>query len=175
MAYNPPPPRSFEVFTAVLNAALPPLPPDGSLAPDVAVEDAPPEGCTPGNPGYPDNNPKTAFGVKKLPLHLVPPSAIAHLARAFSDGARKYGPYNWRDHAISSSVYYGAAMRHLTAWWDGEDINPDSGHLHLAHAMACLAMILDGDSVGKLNDDRPPWGAMPDMQGEWNQENGGNV
>jgi Domain of unknown function (DUF5664) len=116
---------------------------------------------------YPDNNPKTAVGAKKLPLESVPPSAIHALAEAFADGAKKYGPYNWREKTISSSVYYGACLRHITAWWDGEDIAEDSGIHHLHHAMACLAMLVDGKSVGKLNDNRPPKGASGKMQRDW--------
>lgn len=116
---------------------------------------------------YPDNNPKTAFGAKKLPLEYVPPSAVCALAEAFADGAKKYGPYNWREKSISSSVYYGAVLRHLTAWWDGEDIAEDSGIDHLYHALACISMLIDGKSVGKLNDNRPPKGAASQMQKNW--------
>ena len=58
--------------------------------------------------GYPDDNPKTAIGVTKVPLHLVPPSAKHFLAMALADGAKKYGPFNWREHAISVSTYVAA-------------------------------------------------------------------
>lgn len=119
------------------------------------------------NEGYPDNNPKTAFGAKKLPLENVPPSAICALAEAFADGAKKYGPYNWREKSISSSIYYGAALRHLTSWWDGEDFAEDSGLDHLHHALACISMLIDGKSVGKLNDNRPPKGASGQWQKNW--------
>lgn len=119
------------------------------------------------NGGYPDNNPKTAFGAKKIPLEVVPPSAVHALAEAFADGAKKYGPYNWREKSISSSIYYGACLRHITAWWDGEDLAPDSGIHHLHHAMACLAMLVDGNSVGKLNDNRPFKGASGQWQKDW--------
>ena len=107
---------------------------------------------------YPDNNPKTASGMTKVPLHLVPPSAEYFLALALADGARKYGPYNWREAAISTSVYVAACKRHIAAFWDGETLAPDSGVHHLAHAMACIALMLDAMSVGKLHDDRPPAG-----------------
>lgn len=116
---------------------------------------------------YPDNNPKTAVGAKKIPLELVPPSAVHALAEAFSDGAKKYGPYNWREKTISSNIYYGAALRHLTAWWDGEDTAEDSGLNHLHHALACIAMLIDGKSVGKLNDNRPPKGVAAVFQKQW--------
>ena len=117
--------------------------------------------------GYPDNNPKTSHGAKKIPLDLVPPSARHYLAQAFKDGADKYGPYNWRDKAISSSVYYAAANRHLDAWWDGEDFAKDSGVHHLAHAMACIALVLESMRCGQLNDNRPPKGPAATMQQEY--------
>lgn len=112
-------------------------------------------------PGYPDNNPKTQFGMAKVPLQTIPPSALYHLADALGDGGAKYYPFNWRDYTISSSVYFAAAMRHLLAWWDGEEKAPDSDVHHLAHALACLALVLDAFDVGKLNDDRPPPGKFP--------------
>lgn len=119
---------------------------------------------------YPDNNPKTAIGVTKVPLHLVPPSAKHFLASAFADGAKKYGPYNWRDKTVSSSVYLGAAQRHMDAWWDGEGLSADAKVHHLAHAMACLAIVLDAETVGKLNDDRPTKGATPELQSQWGKD-----
>lgn len=116
---------------------------------------------------YPDNNPKTAIGVTKVPLHLVPPSAKHFLAQALADGAKKYGPYNWRDASISVSVYKAAAERHLDAFWDGEDNAPDSGIHHVAHAMACCALILDAMTIGRLNDDRPSKGAANELQARY--------
>jgi hypothetical protein len=106
----------------------------------------------------PDTNPKTAYGVQKTPVHLVPPPALLALAEVMGLGAKKYGPYNWREHAVSASVYQAAAMRHLLAWWSGESTDPESGQSHLAHAMACCAIVLDAEAVGKLNDDRPGGG-----------------
>ncbi len=103
----------------------------------------------------PDNNPKSKFGVKKVPLHLVPPSAIIYMAKAFGNGTEKYGAYNWRTTNIAASVYYAAALRHLIAWWDGEQVAADSGLPHLAHALACLALLVEGTEVGNLVDDRP--------------------
>ena len=120
---------------------------------------------------YPDNNPKTAAGSKKVPLHLVPPAAIHFLAMAMADGAKKYGPYNWRDAAISVSTYKAAAQRHWDAYWDGEDLALDSGVHHLAHAMACSALLLDALTVGKLVDDRPTKGAAPQLQAEYANNN----
>lgn len=116
---------------------------------------------------YPDNNPKTMIGASKVPLHLVPPSAKHYLAMALADGARKYGPYNWRKAPISISVYKAALERHVDAFWDGEELAEDSKVHHLAHAMACIALMLDSISLGIINDDRPPPGTAAILQKEF--------
>jgi hypothetical protein len=117
--------------------------------------------------GYPDHNPKTAAGASKVPLHLVPPSAKHFLAQAMLAGARKYGPYNWRDASISVSVYRAAAERHWDAFWDGQDLDPETGNHHVAHAMACCGIMLDAWSIGRLIDDRPSAGAAARLQAEF--------
>ena len=116
---------------------------------------------------YPDDNPKTITSVTKVPLHLVPPSAKHYLAMAMANGAAKYGPYNWRERTVSVSIYKAAAVRHLDAFWDGEELAEDSGVHHLAHAMACMAILLDARTLGKLNDDRPLKGCSPELQREY--------
>ena len=108
--------------------------------------------------GYPDNNPKTQFGLAKTPLHLAPPALAEGAAEAFANGAAKYGPFNWREKQISSTVYYAACLRHLHAWYDRvdkDDNAPDSGVHHIKHAAACLGMILDTMGTDLLNDNRP--------------------
>lgn len=135
-----------------------------------SVRGCPPyDGLAPGLIGngdsYPDGNPKTQYGVKKAPLHLVPPIAVVSEAKVFELGARKYNPYNWREKTVSSSVYYSAALRHLMAWWDGESADSESGESHLSHARACLAILLDADSIGRLNDDRPIPGRAGSLMG----------
>jgi hypothetical protein len=103
----------------------------------------------------PDTNPKSAYGVKKTPVHLIPPPAMIAEAEAFLEGAKKYGAYNWRSNSVAASVYYAAALRHLFKWWEGESRDPESGALHLAHARACLAIVIDAEYLDKLVDDRP--------------------
>lgn len=103
------------------------------------------------------------MGIKKVPLHLVPPVAVAHCAMAFADGATKYGPYNWREKTVSSSIYISAAKRHLDAWFDGEECSRDANVHHLGHVMACMAILIDAQSIGRLNDDRPLPGGMADL------------
>jgi len=104
-------------------------------------------------PAYPDDNPKTIYGVKKPPLSAIPPSSLIHLGLAMEEGERKYGLFNYRDKTVSSSVYYNAAFRHLLEWWDGSNVDKSGCH-PLAHVMACCAIILDAEVHGTLNDDR---------------------
>lgn len=115
-----------------------------------------------------DGDPKASVGSSKLPLHLVPPSVLVALAGAFSEGAAKYGSSSWR-HGAMASVYYAAALRHLVAWWAGEDIDPDSGvgKTHLAGALACLAILVDAEANGVLEDDRVGCHASADDIRTW--------
>jgi hypothetical protein len=105
---------------------------------------------------HPDGNPKTAFGEQKPPMSDTPTTALQALGRVMRLGATKYGRFNWRVQNVSSTVYYDAAMRHLMAWFDGEDADYESGQSHLAHVMACCAILIDAREQGTLNDNRSP-------------------
>ena len=106
---------------------------------------------------YPDDNPKTVYGVAKPSVSAIPPSAIIHLGQAMAEGELKYGLFNYREKRVTSSVYYNAAMRHLLEYWDGENVDASGCH-PLAHVMACCAIILDAELNKSLNDDRGPQG-----------------
>ena len=110
-------------------------------------------------------NPKTLTGRRKLPtLSVIPPTALLYLGMAMKygahdapkvDGTTGYGPYNWRDQPIEASVYIDATIRHLMRWWDGTEVDADSGKPELAHAMASLAILADAIENGTVIDDRP--------------------
>jgi hypothetical protein len=112
------------------------------------------------------SNPKDAFGLKKPPLRLIPAAAKLYCARVFGLGAKKYGAYNWRTKDVRLTVYLEAAERHILAKLDGQDLDPESGMPHEAHAMACMAILLDAAAIGKLIDDRPPAGAAAKLIAE---------
>lgn len=103
-----------------------------------------------------ETNPKDAIGITKSPLSVIPKPFLHELGLAFLEGALKYGSNNWRTAGIRYSVYYDAIQRHLSAWWEGEDIDPDSGLPHPVKAAACLAILADAMRRGNANDDRPP-------------------
>ena len=100
-------------------------------------------------------NPKDLFGEKKVSISKLPFVSILHASHAMMNGARKYGAYNWRDKPVKAHIYYDAAVRHLGAWFEGEETADDSGVHHLGHAMACCAILLDAQENGNLIDDRP--------------------
>ena len=99
-------------------------------------------------------NPKDAIGSDKLPLHLWPESATAFGCIGLANGMLKYGRANWREAGIRPSIYVDAAKRHLTDWFEGQDIDPEDGVHNLAAAIACLGILIDGLCTGNLNDDR---------------------
>lgn len=102
------------------------------------------------------SNPKDAVGVKKAAMSYVSAPVLLELGLAMMEGGMKYGKHNYRVIGVRASVYYDAAMRHLMAWWEGEDVDPDSGLSHLTKAIASLVVARDAMIMGKFNDDRPP-------------------
>ena len=107
---------------------------------------------------YPDDNPKTIFGLAKPALTDVPPAALFRVGQVMQVGAAKYGPMNWRDAPVTRSTYINAALRHIFSDWDGQDLDEETHLDHLAHAAACLLLVLDAKLQGTLNDDRPTKG-----------------
>lgn len=103
-----------------------------------------------------DTNPKDAVGMKKVPMSVVSGPVMLSVGLAMLEGARKYGRHNYRVSGVRASVYYDAAMRHLMAWWEGEDTDPDSGLSHIIKAIASLMVLADADMSEKVIDDRPP-------------------
>ncbi len=108
-------------------------------------------------------NPKDRVGDRKPPLHLIPPAAEVLESVVMALGAKKYGAFNWRGSKVKASVYVAAARRHLLQWFDGCDDDRESGVSHLAHARACLGILLDALATGNVLDDRPPAGASTEL------------
>ena len=102
------------------------------------------------------SNPKDICGVLKAPMSTVSAAVIAEVGVAMLEGAAKYGRFNYRAVGVRASIYYDATMRHLMAWWEGEDIDPDSGMSHVTKALCTLAVLRDAQMQSMLTDDRPP-------------------
>lgn len=101
-------------------------------------------------------NPKDKFGVKKPSMSNVPATVLMELAVAMTEGAYKYGRHNYRAVPVYASIYYDACLRHMMAWYEGEDTDPDSGISHVTKAIASLTVLRDAMIQHCLVDDRPP-------------------
>lgn len=82
----------------------------------------------------------TKLDADKPRTDLIPPEPLIGAAKVFAFGANKYSARNW-EQGISYGRLYGALLRHVLAWWGGEEQDPESGKHHLSHAMCCLMML----------------------------------
>ncbi len=115
-----------------------------------------------------ETNPKDAVGVTKSPLSTVPSQVLYEIGLAMLEGALKYGKFNYRVSGVRYSVYYDATMRHLNAFNEGQDIDPDSGVSHITKAIASLVVLRDAMLNDKWTDDRPPEPKNPKWLDEMN-------
>lgn len=113
------------------------------------------------------SNPKDMIGVRKAPFSTVSAVVVAEMGVAMLEGASKYGRHNYRAVGVRASVYYDAVMRHIVSWWEGEDVDPDSGMPHIVKAMTALAVLRDAQIRGMYEDDRPP--PMPEFFSKLNE------
>ena len=77
----------------------------------------------------------------KPPLSLIDRQALEEIAHVMRFGAGKYGRHQWRT-GIEYSRLLDAALRHLYAFADGEDLDAESGLSHIAHAGCCVVFLL---------------------------------
>ena len=103
-----------------------------------------------------DTNPKDAIGCKKPPLSTLPWPVLFEVGVAMLEGACKYRRHNYRVSGVRASIYFDAFMRHVVLWWEGQNIDPDSGLSHVTKAIASLVVLRDAMMNDKLTDDRPP-------------------
>ena len=89
----------------------------------------------------------------KPPMSLIDRHAIEEIAKVLAFGAEKYAAHNWRQ-GIAYSRLLDASMRHLFAFADGEDLDPESGLSHIAHAGCCIVFLLGMIDAKPEMDDR---------------------
>jgi hypothetical protein len=82
------------------------------------------------------------YDTGKLKYHLIPPEAIKAIAEILTYGAEKYHENSWQGLDDFDNRYYDALMRHIEAWRQGENIDSESGKLHLAHAATNAVFLL---------------------------------
>jgi len=84
---------------------------------------------------------------------LIAPEFILQLSEILAYGAQKYEERNW-EKGMRWSRCFGGLMRHLWAWWGGEQLDKETNKSHLAHAACCLMFLLAYESRSIGNDDR---------------------
>lgn len=96
-----------------------------------------------------------AKGQKLERYGLIPPEALAEVARVYGYGASKYEEdNNWR-RGYSWSLSLDALFRHVEAFRRGESYDPESGLHHLAHAEFHLNTLMVFDGVHLSETDMP--------------------
>ena len=106
--------------------------------------------------GSKPSNPKDLIGSRKVPSSVVPQNVLALVACGLSEGMGKYGRHNYRGAGVRASVYFDANQRHMSDWWEGENIDPDSQQHHVIKAICSNIVLADSILRGNLTDDRPP-------------------
>tara|TARA_B100001146_G_C16177775_1_gene433193 strand:- start:24 stop:506 length:483 start_codon:yes stop_codon:yes gene_type:complete len=86
---------------------------------------------------------------EKPQLYLLPPKSLYEVGKVLTFGAEKYDPHNWRKVENLQNRYSSAAMRHILAHIDGEDLDEETGLSHLAHAICCLMFKLEDELIVK--------------------------
>lgn len=97
---------------------------------------------------------KDAIGdINKPRLSLIPKEALWELGKALTTGEKRYGSQNWRG-GIPLSILVDAAMRHMTQFIDGEDVDQQSQTHHLGCALANLSFAISLHKNNPECDDR---------------------
>lgn len=100
-----------------------------------------------------NDNEGKKFDHDKLPYHLLPPELLGATANVLKFGADKYGERNW-EKGMAWSRPFAALMRHMWAWWSGEDRDSETGMSHLWHASCCIAFLIAYEERRVGQDDR---------------------
>lgn len=91
--------------------------------------------------------------IKEERFDLIPTEPIRLLAIHYARGALKYAERNW-EKGFPWSNPYNSARRHLDAYIDGEDVDPDTGSLHLVAALWNIIALIEFQQTHPELDDR---------------------
>lgn len=104
-------------------------------------------------PGFKMDLGKRRFG-------LIPAIPMRYVADVYTMGAKKYSDHNWRL-GMKWSRVIDAIHRHLNAFENGEDIDPESGLPHMAHITFGTLTLLEYMKTHPELDDRVKDGVVP--------------
>lgn len=80
------------------------------------------------------------YNTGKAQWSLVDMPSLEPMVRVMEYGAGKYAPHNWKK-GMAHTQIADCLMRHLFAWLNGEDNDPESGQSHIAHVQANAMML----------------------------------
>ena len=89
------------------------------------------------------------FDGEKPRMYLLPPKALTEVGKVLTFGAQKYDEENWKKVDNLQKRYSSAAIRHIFALLDGEELDPETNLSHEAHAICCLLFMLEAKLDGK--------------------------
>lgn len=90
----------------------------------------------------------------KPPLANLPTAGLRAVAKVQQYGHKKYGDFNNYRKGMEVSRQVSCILRHLYAYMDGEDLDPESGEPHLGHACCRTMFLLQNLNDGVAIDDR---------------------
>jgi len=90
----------------------------------------------------------------KLRYDLIPGEFLEELAKVLTFGAKKYSDRNWEKGTFTYGRIFAALMRHLWAFWRGEELDEESNFSHLSHAACCLCFLITYRARNLGTDDR---------------------
>jgi hypothetical protein len=97
----------------------------------------------------------TKYDSGKTQWWYLPIEPIKEVLAVLEYGDKKYpdaNGTNWKHVPNAKKRYYSAAMRHLTAWFEGEKNDPETNRSHLAHACTNILFLLWFEIKGKFNE-----------------------
>lgn len=80
------------------------------------------------------NEPAKRSDKGKIRYSLLPWDVVRELVKVYEFGCGKYDKDNWKK-GMSWSRVYDSLMRHLQSFWEGEELDPESGLHHLSHVI----------------------------------------
>lgn len=110
-----------------------------------------------------------AKGVKIARYDQIPPSVLRELAEHCGRGGEKYGHGNWRK-GFEWWKSYRSAIGHLNSFWEGEDLDLETGSKHVISAMwHCMALAWYMDNMPEYDTKdtfRHSGGLVPELDSD---------
>ena len=92
-------------------------------------------------------------GKPRLSYCLLSPKVLAGEAAVWEHGAKKYARGNWLK-GMSWTQGVDSLLRHVTAFLNGEDIDPESGLPHVDHIVTSAKIVSNSYHTRPDRDDR---------------------